>query len=58
MESHWDNRTVFVREYERVRFGRQERVRAHWRSKPQQFVLIFSIRLFALSAIFPSSDVH
>lgn len=39
--SRWDDRAVFVREYDRVRYGRQERVRAHWRSWPMQLKLTF-----------------
>ena len=32
---------VFVRQYERIRFGRLENVCSHWRSHPGQLVLSF-----------------
>lgn len=32
-------KTVFVRAYQRFRFGRTESVRQHWRSNPDQFLL-------------------
>jgi hypothetical protein len=39
MGSKWTPMPVFVREYERVRYGRQEHVCAHWRSLPRQLEL-------------------
>lgn len=30
-------KTVYVNAYTRLRFGRQEHVRAHWRSWPEQY---------------------
>lgn len=40
MEPLWSmERTVFVRHYVRLRFGRQEDVRQHWRSLPHQLPL-------------------
>jgi len=32
-------KTVHVRAYTRVRFRKQEHVRAHWRSEPHQYDL-------------------
>lgn len=32
---------VYVRAYTRLRFGRCERVRAHWRSWPRQYAFAF-----------------
>lgn len=34
-------KVVFVRAYVRFRFARLERVRAHWRSRPQQLTFGF-----------------
>lgn len=35
----YNQRTVFVRSYVRVRFNRMENVCQHWRSPPEQLVL-------------------
>lgn len=32
-------RLVFVRAYVRIRFGRIEHVRQHWRARPEQLTL-------------------
>lgn len=37
--SHDRLKVVFVREYERLRLGRQEHVCAHWRRLPRQLTL-------------------
>lgn len=34
-------KTVFVRQYTRIRFGNQENVCAHWRSAPGQLSFAF-----------------
>lgn len=36
---HSKPKTVFVRAYDRFRFGRTEHVRQHWRSNPDQLSL-------------------
>lgn len=43
MVIHFFNKpkTVFVHNYVRTRFGRQEHVCAHWRSWPRQLALPF-----------------
>lgn len=37
--SSFRQKTVFVREYVRLRFGRLEHVCQHWRSRPYQLAL-------------------
>jgi hypothetical protein len=37
----WRVKDVHVRNYQRTRMGKQERVREHWRSHPHQYVLRF-----------------
>ena len=36
MSACLDPKDVYVRQYERRRFGKTERVREHWRSHPYQ----------------------
>lgn len=39
--SYLKTRSVFVRAYNRIRFGRTEHVRQHYRSPPHQLALAF-----------------
>lgn len=39
MPRHIKPKDVFVRNYTRHRFGKDENVRQHWRSRPQQLSL-------------------
>lgn len=39
MRKHTKLKDVFVRNYTRTRFGKEENVRQHWRSHPHQLSL-------------------
>ncbi len=39
MRTHSKPKSVYVRRYDRRRFGRMENVRQHWRSRPFQYRL-------------------